>query len=89
LDGTDRIGFLNFNLPVFFFTSSIFKPYLARPVPLFKYGFLGLIVLYSISFFNSLSSSILVLHSTAFDLLILSKCLLGDNIAMSSLELEA
>lgn len=82
MDGIDKIGLLNFNLPVFFLTSSIFKPYLARPVPLFKYGFLGLIVLHSISFSNCLSSEILVLHS-------LSTFLLGDNIATSSLGFEA
>jgi len=88
LDGTDKIGFLNFSLPDFFFTSSIFKPYLAKPVPLFKYGFLGLIVLHSISFSNCLSSAILVLHSD-FDMQILSTFLLGDKIGTSSREFEA
>jgi len=87
LDETDKIGFLNFSLPDFFFTSSIFKPYLARPVPLFKYGFLGLIFLHSISFSNCLSSAILV-HSTGFDMQILSTFLLGDNIATLSLDFE-
>jgi len=89
LGGTDKIGLLNFNLPFFFFTSSIFKPYLARPVPLFKYGFLGLMVLHSISFSNCLFSAIFVLHSTDFALEKLSTFLLGDKITNSSLEFEA